>query len=136
MNGDPRSAPNAGPGSAAQAGDDGHQASPGRNDPRAQSRFAEIEAAYAGDPRVSFGTGFGPNAGLRVNGHIVAMLVHGGLAVKLPSDRVAALIEAGRAGPFGMGKKRPMREWAALPMESMSDWPAIVAEAFTFVSKP
>jgi hypothetical protein len=96
-------------------------------------RFAGIQKTYADNPRVTFGTGFGPNAGLRVDGRIFAMLVHGGLAVKLPRARVEALIDAGQAQPFGMGRKRPMREWAAVPPDRASDWPVIVAEAFAFV---
>jgi len=106
----------------------------GVTDERALGRFGEIQAAYADDARVTFGTGFGPGAGLRVDGHIFAMLVHGGLAVKLPRERVAALIDSGLARPFGMGQKRPMREWAAFPTETSAEWPGIVAEAFAFVS--
>ena len=104
------------------------------SDEESLARFAEIQAPYANDPRVTFGTGFGPGAGLRVDGRIFAMLVHGGLAVKLPRDRVVALIDSGVARPFGMGQKRPMREWAAVPPAASADWPEIVAEAFAFVS--
>ena len=83
---------------------------------------------------MSSGTGFGPNAGMRVDGRIFAMLVHGGMAVKLPADRVSELIASGLARPFGMGRKRPMREWVAITPESPADCSAIVAEAFEFVS--
>ncbi|MEA2349010.1 MAG: hypothetical protein QOG62_2797 [Thermoleophilaceae bacterium] len=98
----------------------------------AEARFAEIQAAYADDPRVTFGTGFGPSAGMRVDGQIFAMLVHPGIAVKLPRDRVLTLIEAGEATPFGMGRKRPMKEWAAIPIDS-DRAEDIVAEAYAFV---
>lgn len=98
----------------------------------AESRFAQIQAAYAEDPRVTSGTGFGPKAGMRVEGRIFAMLVHGGIAVKLPQDRVVTLVESGVATPFGMGGKRPMKEWAAIPLNSeRAD--SIVAEAYAFV---
>jgi hypothetical protein len=98
----------------------------------ATGRFAALQAEYANDPRVTFGTGFGPNAGMRVEGQIFAMLVHGGVAVKLPRDRVLTLIESGLAQPFGMGQKRPMKEWAALPLDS-HELHSIVAEAYAFV---
>jgi hypothetical protein len=98
----------------------------------AQARFAEIQVAYADDPRVTFGTGFGPSAGMRVDGQIFAMLVHAGIAVKLPSDRVLTLIESGAGTPFGMGRKRPMKEWAAIPVDSERA-ESIVAEAYAFV---
>ena len=96
------------------------------------AQFAAIQADYADDPRVTFGTGFGPKAGLRVDGSIFVMLVHGGIALKLPRDRVQSLIEAGVARPFGMGQKRPMKEWAAIPVES-AEARALVAEAYAFV---
>lgn len=95
-------------------------------------RFAALQAEYADDPRVTSGTGFGPSAGMRVDGQIFAMLVHGGVAVKLPRDRVLTLIESGIGRPFGMGTKRPMKEWAAIPLDA-KEAHSIVAEAYAFV---
>jgi hypothetical protein len=96
------------------------------------SRFAALQAEYADDPRVTFGTGFGPKAGMRVDGRIFAMLVNGGIALKLPSDRVQSLIEVGLARPFGMGKKRPMKEWTSIPVDA-AEAHALVAEAYAHV---
>jgi hypothetical protein len=94
-------------------------------------RFAAIQAEYADDPRVTMGTGFGPKAGMRVDGRIFAMLVHGGIALKLPGDRVQTLIERGTGSKFGTGKKRPMKEWVSIALDA-PDAHALVAEAYAF----
>jgi hypothetical protein len=82
---------------------------------------------------VTAGTGFGTNEGLRVSGKIFAMLVGGELVVKLPKDRVDALVDAGTAERFDAGKGRPMKEWASVPPSSSRRWKALVEEAMGFV---
>jgi len=99
----------------------------------AETRFDAIVEPFLGDPRVTRGTGFGSSPGLRVDGRIFAMLVRGGLVVKLPRQRVAELVEAGTARWFDAGKGRPMREWAWISVAQASDWPELVAEAYEFV---
>src|SRR3954470_21661836 len=94
-------------------------------------RFSAIQAEYADDPRVTMGTGFGPKAGMRVDGRIFAMLVHGGIALKLPGDRVQTLIDTGAGQVFGMGKKRPMKEWVSISLDS-PETHDLVAEAYAF----
>ena len=81
-------------------------------------RFAAMVAATAGDPDVqppdsAGGRRFGSEA-LRVGGSIVAMLVQGRVVLKLPRERVEALVTAGDGEPFDNGRGRPMREWVAL----------------------
>ena len=73
------------------------------------------------------------SAALKVHGHIFAMLVRGGLVVKLPAKRVAELIASGEGAPFDAGKGRPMREWLALAPDSSLDWHEIAREALDFV---
>jgi hypothetical protein len=102
---------------------------------QAEQRFAILVDALAGDPGVTppgagGGRGFGSSA-LKVNGSIFAMLVGGGLVVKLPARRVAELIEGGAGRPFDAGKDRPMREWLAVADEA--DWPTLAREALAFV---
>ncbi len=88
-------------------------------------RFAAMVAATAGDPGVqppdsAGGRRFGSEA-LRVGGSIVAMLVQGRVVLKLPRERVAALIDAGDGEPFDNGRGRPMREWVALAGDPAGD---------------
>jgi hypothetical protein len=79
------------------------------------------------------GAGFGRSA-LRYRGKIFAMLVRGRLVVKLPADRVAALVAAGHGGHFDANKGTPMREWFAANPESAITWSDLAAEALAFAS--
>jgi TfoX/Sxy family transcriptional regulator of competence genes len=83
-----------------------------------ESRFADLVTAFADEPGVTppdptGGRRFGADA-LKVDGAIFAMVVQGALVLKLPRDRVAALVAEGVCGPFDSGKGRPMREWATV----------------------
>ena len=98
-----------------------------------EERFDRIAARHLADADVAGGTGFGGNAGLRVAGKIFAMLVRGELVVKLPAERVTAIVDAGQGTRFDAGKGRPMREWASVPPESDEDWDSLADEAYAFV---
>ena len=95
-------------------------------------RFAAMVAATASDPDVqppdsTGGRRFGSEA-LRLGGSIVAMLVQGRVVLKLPRERVEALIAAGDGSPFDNGRGRPMREWVALTGDPAGD-AALLEEA-------
>jgi hypothetical protein len=104
----------------------------------AATAFEAVVAAFSRDRRVeppdSRRTSFGSN-GLRVDGRIFAMLVRDSLVVKLPRQRVAELIEAGRGAPFDAGKGRPMKEWVVVRSEHAT-WIDLAREARRFVGAP
>ena len=88
-----------------------------------------------GRPRVTEGTGFGKTPGMKVVGKIFAMLARDELVVKLPRQRVDALVDEGAAARFDpRGDGRLMKEWATVPVAAATEWPALVAEAYTFVA--
>ena len=99
----------------------------------AEQRFAAVVEALAGEPGVTppdvpGGRRFGASA-LKVDGAIFAMLVQGSVVLKLPADRVAALVASGAGRPFAAGNGRPMKEWVACPDPSLE----LVREALAFV---
>ncbi len=98
----------------------------------ALDEFDRLAERYLPLPGVTEGTGFGGNAGLRTGGKIFAMIVRGALVVKLPRERVDALVEAGTAERFQPGTGRTMKEWAAVGGEHLGEWEGLVAEAFAF----
>jgi hypothetical protein len=107
---------------------------PGEAGPSAaQELFDAAVARFLDDPRLTAGTGFGSSPGRRVDGRIFAMLVRGDLVVKLPRQRVDALVGSGVAHGFDAGKARPMREWASIDTTHRDSWPALVGEAYDFV---
>jgi hypothetical protein len=98
-----------------------------------EERYERLVDRLSAQPDVSppsEGGKFG-SAGLKVNGKIFAMLVRGQLVLKLPRQRVAALIEAGQGRHFDANKGRPMREW--LVANPDRDWQQLAEEALNFV---
>jgi hypothetical protein len=80
----------------------------------------KIIDAFADDPEVSYGgKGFGASA-LKVNGKIFAMTsARGQFVVKLPRERVAELVRAGKGELFDTGGGRKMKEWLATDAPSL-----------------
>jgi hypothetical protein len=77
------------------------------------------------------GAGFGRSA-LKFRNKIFAMLVRGRLVLKLPADRVEALVAAGDGAHFDANKGTPMREWFSLDPDSGLDWLPLAREALSF----
>lgn len=71
---------------------------------------------------------------LRVRGAFFASCDHrtGDLIVKLPRDRVGALIEAGEGRPFAPAG-RVFKEWLLIPDRDERRWGALLEEAYAFV---
>jgi hypothetical protein len=95
-------------------------------------RFDSLADALLADPLVSEGRMFG-SRGLKVGGKVFAILVKERLVVKLPGERVAALISAGEGLPFDPGHGRVLKEWVTIPPESDVDWLALAIEAEGFL---
>ena len=102
---------------------------------KAEQLFRKVAARYLADPRVSEGTGFGSRPGLRLGKKVFAMLgAQGELVVKLPRDRVDALVASGAGARFDPRRDgRLMKEWATVPIARSGQWGRLVGEAFEFV---
>jgi len=94
-------------------------------------RFAAIARKFRREADVSWGKLFSAY-GLKVHGRIFAMVAHGHLVVKLPKDRVDALVGQGLGERFDPGHGRPMQEWVSLH-GAEPDWATVIAEAKDFV---
>jgi hypothetical protein len=95
--------------------------------------FDAVAARFLGEPAITEGTGFGSNPGLRVDGHIFAMLVRGEFVLKLAAARCAELTAGGAGRRFEIGR-RAMREWVVItgPPDAGA-WTALAGEALAFV---
>ena len=103
----------------------------------ADDTFASLVEKLAGLPEVqppggSAARRFGSEA-LKVNGSIFAMVTGGRVVMKLPRDRVEALIGDGTGAPFDSGKGRPMREWVTIVAGDRETTLALAHEALEFV---
>jgi hypothetical protein len=99
-----------------------------------QERFEDLVDQLAGTEGVTpprGGSGFGRSA-LRFQGKIFAMHVRGALVVKLPAERVEALVRAGEGVHFDANKGTPMREWLSLDPGSALPWLPLATEALEF----
>ncbi|WP_448625192.1 TfoX/Sxy family protein [Geodermatophilus sp. URMC 64] len=103
----------------------------------AEQRFAALVEALAtrpgvGPPGAGGRRGFG-SAALTVDGRIFAMVVGGGLVLKLPRHRVEGLVAAGTGLPFAAANGTPMRVWVALDHGTPESDLALAEEALAFV---
>lgn len=105
------------------------------------SRFEALVAEYASDPRVTppdtsgaSARKFGSN-GLKLRDKIFAMLSGDRLVVKLPRQRVDALVEAGDGERMVSGGAREMKEWLVLATDSELDWSALAREAYAYAAR-
>jgi hypothetical protein len=104
-----------------------------------EKRFADIVSTLGRKPgvtspaapgaRKSFGA-----SGLKVNNKVFAMVSSKGeFVVKLPRERVDALVASGDGTRFDPGHGRLMKEWLAVSPKSKLDWLALAKEALAFV---
>jgi hypothetical protein len=111
----------------------------------ADARTAKLLAALGADPKLApvvrefektqaAGTGrkFGSNA-LKANGKLFALFTQGTLVVKLPNDRVDALVADGVGKHFDPGHGRLMKGWLTV-VSPRASWVELAREAYAFVS--
>jgi len=105
-----------------------------REEAQPEDRYEELIGELVGVAGVTppdGGSGFGRSA-LRFQRKIFAMLVRGRLVLKLPAERVDALIAAGEGARFDANKGTPMKEWFGLDPESGLPWLPLAREALDF----
>lgn len=87
----------------------------------------------ADDPRIARGTIMGGPCA-RVAGEFLALVDFkgSGLVVKLPADRVQALVDEGVGRPFSPAG-RVFREWVSVPEPDRARWTALLREGVAFV---
>ena len=72
--------------------------------------------------------------GLKTAGAFYAFVTAADVVVKLPAQRVSALVDSGRGAPCSPRPGRPMREWVRLADLDEPTCLAYVLEARAFVS--
>lgn len=87
------------------------------------------------DPRIQEGTIMNGRC-LRVGKEFLALVDYkgSGLVVKLPKQRVDALVEAGVGKPFAPAGK-VFKEWLSVPAPDRRRWLQLLREAVDFVGK-
>ena len=93
------------------------------------SLAAHFRAPQASTPAKGFGSG-----ALKVDGKIFAALSKDELLLKLPRERVDALVASQTGKGFSTGAGRPKKEWITVPPTSAAQWLALAEEARAFVS--
>lgn len=71
---------------------------------------------------------------LKVGGKVFACLFKGKLVLKLPKERVAAIVGSGKGEHFDPGMGRLMKEWVSLENPAEQEFEDLVAEALDFVA--
>jgi len=101
-----------------------------------EAAFERLAAALSKDKRVdppetAKAKGFG-SKGLKVARKMFAFHSKGRLVVKLPADRVEALVATGTGERFDPGHGRLMKEWLAISYDHIKLWPRLAREALDF----
>ena len=105
-----------------------------------EKRFADIISSLRRKPGVTAPSADGKGrksfgaSGLKINNKVFAMVSSKGeFVVKLPRDRVDALVASRDGTRFDPGHGRLMKEWLAVSPKSKLDWLALAKEAMAFV---
>lgn len=99
----------------------------------AESLFEGVLKGLQGRPGVAQAKMFGA-LGLKANEKYFAMLYKGKLVLKLPKERVEALVASGQGQYFDPGHGRLMKEWVAVPPSGGSQWRSLAEEGLAFAA--
>ena len=110
-------------------------AAPGSKPVAIPRALAPVVRACAKLPGVTVEKGWGSsNVALKVRGKIFAMSIGADLVLKLPRERVDALVDDAAATRFDPRKDgRVMKEWAVVPPGGAA-WSKLATEAHRFVA--
>lgn len=105
-----------------------------------EERYAALVAALISSPGVTHAAedrlarkSFGATE-LKVKGKIFAMLSNGRLVVKVPKERVDALVATGQGERFDPRRDgRLMKEWVVIDPAARVEWLPLAQEAMAFV---
>jgi hypothetical protein len=100
--------------------------------PSADDLYRDLAKHYGAPAGSLPGRGFGSSA-LKADGKIFASLSHGRLLIKLPAERVKALVEAKLGEPFSTGPGRVKKEWVTIAPASAPEWARLSEEARRYV---
>jgi hypothetical protein len=100
-----------------------------REDPKLGAIVREFEESR----EAKKGGKFGSNA-LKANGKLFALFRQNTLVVKLPNERVAALVAEGLGKPFDPGHGRLMKGWLTV-LDGGSLWVELAREAHAYVHR-
>ncbi|GAA3095958.1 hypothetical protein JOF29_004192 [Kribbella aluminosa] len=98
----------------------------------ARALYDELTDDLLYDPAIGYGTIMGHPC-IRLAGRFVTCLERNGtgLILKLPADRVTAVIADGTGVPF-TANRAPMREWVTIPTADRAVWQTLLEEAVAF----
>jgi hypothetical protein len=99
----------------------------------ADPKFTPTVREFENRARAGVARKFGSN-GLKVNGELFALFTQGTLVVKLPHDRVAALVAQGVGEAFDPGHGRLMKGWLTV-VSPRASWLDLTREALHFVGE-
>ena len=99
----------------------------------AKAAFESIIETFAGDAAITRGRMFGAPA-LKVGNKVFAYLARGKLVVKLPTDRVEAIVSSGQGQRFDPGYGRIKKQWVAVPEDARTQWLELAREAKGYVA--
>lgn len=90
--------------------------------------YAKLKEHFAGVDGVVVNAGRGAQ-GMKIGSKMFAMFYKGDLVLTLPPERVAELIDAGRALPFDPGTGKPMKNRVLIPASKKRSWIGLSEEA-------